>query len=704
MKVRLIFLMGFLCSSAMAQTILEKRISLDVSQKSVYFTLAQIEKEGDFVFSYNSSLVPKDSMVSVKANGSTVAEVLEELFRGRYSYIENRKFLIINPSLRPLNIITTDASTDQQSYSISGLVVDGISGERLMNVSVYEKQQLVAALTDEHGYFKLKFKAGMPQTLTVTASKLLYKDVSVNFLQSVSITAKNKTAAYKQAAENSRGVQGDPLGEFFISARQRIQSLNIPDFFASKPFQVSLTPGLSTHGLLTSQVINKFSLNLAGGYTAGVNGVEAGGLFNINRVNSKYVQLAGVFNLVGGNVTGLQLAGVNNRVLDSVKGVQLAGFVNKAEGQVSGVQIAALNNEARKLKGLQIGLVNVVDTSEGASIGLINIIRNGFYKVSLSSNNVFNTNISLTTGTHKFYTAIHAGANLTSGTARFGFGLGAGHDFLFGDKFFLAAVADYQIYGNGGNFLEHWKQGKLLLNAQLNKNIGVFAGPSFTRSTYRTAVSASAVVPPANVFTGNRHYRNRFGWEAGIAFNSVFKPAKKITYKTQSWYLGAAALGGIDLKSTDAIAGAQLFTERKFDGSLSAILSVGYIQHYAQVRKDLPKFEPGMFYLNYFERKDLQTLPVKAGMKTYVSKRLFFTGEVGVMPGLNNPNYDVVVNPDNSRVSTSVGKAPSSFIAAASVGYTFSGGLETGVNYDDYSGLDIQLMTVHLAYRFKLSN
>src|SRR5690606_4996829 len=117
--------------------------------------------------------------------------------------------------------------------------------------------------------------------------------------------------------------------------------------------------------------INRFSLNLAGGYTAGVDGVEFGGLFNINKRDAKYFQLAGIFNLVGGNVIGVQLAGVSNQALDTVKGVQISGFINKADSEVLGFQAAVLHNKAKVLKGMQIGIVNVVDSSEGVSIGLI---------------------------------------------------------------------------------------------------------------------------------------------------------------------------------------------------------------------------------------------------------------------------------------------------------------------------------------------
>ena len=150
------------------------------------------------------------------------------------------------------------------------------------------------------------------------------------------------------------------LAKVFLSSRQRVQSLNLSKFFADKPFQFSLTPGLGTHGLMGAQVINKFSLNILGGYTAGVNGVEIGGLFNIVKKDVHKLQVGGIFNVVGGEVKGVQIGGLHNKVLDSVIGLQIAGFNNKVNGPLTGVQLGGIYNKVNgNVSGLQIaGAVN----------------------------------------------------------------------------------------------------------------------------------------------------------------------------------------------------------------------------------------------------------------------------------------------------------------------------------------------------------
>jgi len=295
-------------ATADAQQILSRQVSVHFDHTRLGEALTQIGKQGSFYFSYNGTLLPKDSLVTLSAVQQPVAVVLKQIFHDRFEFEEQGNYIIIVPALPHLGMINTDITNDDHTFSISGIVIDERNNKRIINASVYEKQQLAATLTDEHGYFKLKIRTADPGVLRITASKLLYHDVTLNFLQAVPVTTRSDQHPYRGNADG-KSVESDALGKFFITARQRIQSLNIPDFFARRPFQVSLTPGLSTHGLFSSQVVNKFSLNVAGGYTAGVNGMEIGGLFNINKEDSRYFQFAGVFNLVGHNMTGFQLAG-----------------------------------------------------------------------------------------------------------------------------------------------------------------------------------------------------------------------------------------------------------------------------------------------------------------------------------------------------------------------------------------------------------
>jgi hypothetical protein len=671
-------------------TILDKKVAIDFDHVRIADVLKTIGTKGNFYFSYSGRIVPTDSLVSIKAADQSVLSILRALFRDRYEYEQQSNYLIISAALPHLSLINTDITSDNYTYSISGIVVDERNGERLMNASIYNKQELAATLSDEHGYFKLKFRVRNPEALRITASKIAYRDVSMNFLQPIAIINRAKASSYQQY--DGSGVENDRLGRLFISARQRIQSLNIPDFFATRAFQVSIAPGLSTHGLFSSQVVNKVSINLAGGYTAGVNGFEAGGLFNINKGNSRYLQLAGVFNLVGGNFTGIQLAGVTNRALDTVKGVQVAGFINKSEGPVSGVQVGALTNEAHQLKGVQIGLVNVADTSSGFSIGLINIIRNGFYKVGVSTNNLTNTNMTFSTGTHRFYTTLILGSNISINSRMHVFGAGIGHDFILTDKLCVSANASIMLPYTGTSVDDRWKQAKLLLNLQLSKNISINAGPSF--NNYTTATPAKSNYRTA--------IRSRFaGWEAGIAYNSVFKPVLKSENESAAWYLGAAALAGRGWDWPDgAIYGAEVFGQRDLSGRMAATLSIGYLYNEVDKVETMHYGYPDGSLVQVVTQ-DFKALPVKAGMRSYAGKRLFFSGELGAVFGINQPSKQITTIKDQPTIVTDFGNRKS-LIYAVSAGYSFYSGLEAGLKFEDYNQVRFKQFLLRLGYRFKI--
>lgn len=143
--------------------------------------------------------------------------------------------------------------------------------------------------------------------------------------------------------------------------------------------QISLVPYFGTNGINAAKTINRFSLNILGGYSMGTNGFEAGGFMNTNKVDIRGFQAAGFVNIVGRNVTGFQAAGFVNVVGKNVQGFQSAGFVNVVGGMYKGFQAAGFANVNRhNTQGFQAaGFVNVLgDTTTGATLaGYVNVCK-----------------------------------------------------------------------------------------------------------------------------------------------------------------------------------------------------------------------------------------------------------------------------------------------------------------------------------------
>ncbi len=123
----------------------------------------------------------------------------------------------------------------------------------------------------------------------------------------------------------------------------------------TRPFQLSVFPLVGTEGAYSHNYVYNVSLNLFGGVTGGVDGIEFGGFLNINRYSVTGLQASGFGNITGGEVDGVQFSGFLNVSGSNVKGIQGAGFLNVVNGEARVLQGAGFGNiidgNARGLQG-----------------------------------------------------------------------------------------------------------------------------------------------------------------------------------------------------------------------------------------------------------------------------------------------------------------------------------------------------------------
>lgn len=707
----LAFLGTCFSTSSCAQRVVDKKISGIYTNARLIDVLKDIEDKGNLYFSYSGKSFPKDSLVNFSAQDLPISAILTKLFQGRFDFEVNRRYVILTPYIPEMLLENLDFTPDNKYLSISGIVVSAHNRQRLMDVSIYSKDQLISTLSDKHGYFKIKLRSTDSTVVSLTVSKRDYKDASLNFLQTVDISS-TVNSRFSVKSIGRTGVDTISISKMLTSARQRTQGINIADFFATRPLQLSLTPGLSTRGLFSTQVVNKASLNLIGGYTAGVNGVEVGGIFNINRLDARYFQVAGVFNLVGGTFRGIQASGVYNLALDTVKGVQLAGFINKAESNISGVQVAILHNEAKKISGLQVGLVNSADSSSGVSIGIVNILRNGFYSVSFSSNSIAPTNVRFKSGTHTFYNILNFGADFLGNHQLFYLGIGAGHDFMLSRSVYISTEADYNFV-NRGFWGDIWITGKLLLNYQVGRNLSLLAGP--TINNYQE------VKREPNLFYNGRNYspvynerslrsersKNLLGWEVGLAYNSVFKKSpKRYLDNSSSWFLGVGFDSGVALKMPyKNTYGAELFVNRDLGNNLSTVASIGFT--YIAPYKNFVEYsdKPNSYYYNRIEATPYQIVPVKVGVRSKLSNIFYIGGDIGHAWAHHKFGLISVIEGKETEPFSYPQQTVKSLLYSAVAGFKLKSGLDIGGKFEHYLAFPkVQQLGLHVAYQIKLKN
>src|SRR3569623_5275 len=77
-----------------AEPLLDKVISIEVKRIPLQKTLELISRKGAFYFSYNSSIINSDSIVSVNLNNAPVKRVLNTLLNKNYEFVETGNYII----------------------------------------------------------------------------------------------------------------------------------------------------------------------------------------------------------------------------------------------------------------------------------------------------------------------------------------------------------------------------------------------------------------------------------------------------------------------------------------------------------------------------------------------------------------------------------------------------------------------------------
>lgn len=506
----------FNCLPACSQNILSGHIQVPkFDGASIREVFEVLKHNQSILFSYDSKLLDLDKEVYVDRYQGLLVDYLEQLLGTQYSFKETNSHVIIRYAPQRMDISTVELDTIKNNRTrISGYVKNIRTDVPVSFATVYDRTTYqTATLTNKRGYFELDVKH--PETtFTIALSKENYRDTMLVLLLPVEVAyvGKERKTGYYYASDSSKMISNTMFGRFFTSSRQRVQNLNLGGFFVYSPFQVSMTPGLSTHGLFNSQVVNKFSLNIIGGYTAGVTGTELAGAFNVNQFNMHGVQFAGLFNVVGGNVEGLQAAGISNVSLNKLSGIQLAGAWNSADTLISGMQLtgginlanhAAKNiqlagvmnltkgevgnqltggiNIAKKVHGVQLAVLNIADSSD-YPIGVFNWIRNGSRQLSLGVDESKFVNLSLRSGGRVMYSVLAIGTYVNDYNVKYGIEAGIGAHLVHKPRFMLSTELVHRThFDKHVRYVDPNRSSLRLIPAvNLNRYLQVYAAPSFT--------------------------------------------------------------------------------------------------------------------------------------------------------------------------------------------------------------------------------
>jgi hypothetical protein len=240
-----------------------------------------------------------------------------------------------------------------------------------------------------------------------------------------------------------------------------------------------------------------------------VSGLQLSGLINRTTKPIEGVQIAGLTNWSNDAFTGLQLSGAINQARGFARGVQIAGALNAAYGNLDGVQIGTFNigkvrglqlgvinisadtegtqigiiNIARRSQGLQVGVVNITDNLKGESLGIASLPREGGIHLALWGSNSLSGNLGVKFGSKIVYSILSGALSRENKQNIYGGGIALGVHFpiltsLAEGLAIAGDVGGYRLVRDPGPTTAHDEiyKGRVLLSYEIVKHFSFFAG------------------------------------------------------------------------------------------------------------------------------------------------------------------------------------------------------------------------------------
>ena len=410
----LLFSWFFIFQLTAKDRILAQVISVEVQNMPIKNILKTIEEIGKVKFSYNPNIIDGNRKVSLSLKQKTIRQGLNIMFNHKVSLKEVGNHILI---LEKEPEAKSPKLPAKSYYLIKGQVTNKETKQPIPYTSVYDIDSRFSVLTDANGYFEMKIPTTL-KTISLYYAKSGYR----TNVKLITVTDRpfldGSEALYEQLEDINKmpspmvpkkvwiEIEDKTISGELFSMEASTHNENLKYLNQNRWAQLSLIPQLSVKAGKNYQGIlyNHFSLNILGGYSKGLKGLEIGGIANVLKENGYGVQLGGVINLVGNNYQGLQMggisnivkanyiglqfAGISNTVRQKFYGIQIAGIVNTVKDDFNGIQFAfAGNNNSGKFNGIQVGgfMNSVQNKMNGIQLsGFSSLAKSGFSGLQIS--------------------------------------------------------------------------------------------------------------------------------------------------------------------------------------------------------------------------------------------------------------------------------------------------------------------------------
>ncbi len=429
-----------------------------------------------------SAISDKYGFYSIEVKDKKVIEESIKLYinKAQYQdtviYIKQKGNLITNISIYPLksDIVPIDSSAINDSlFNVNQLAwVKMILGE-------LEQANMENIAESFHKEFQFSFLPFVGTNLALSGNYV--NDYSLNALIGYS------KGTSKLEVGGLINIDRDSVKYVQLAGLGNVVGGPVEGFQAAGLFNLNFKKlnGVQMAGLINTNLDSVSGVSLAGLLNVNlksVEGVAGAGLLNVAVKNVKGVQLAGLTNVTLHEVEGMQIAGLLNTSLKNLKGVQVSSLLNINLKNIDGMQISAGLNYAKKIKGSQVGLVNIADSIIGVPIGILSFVRTGYHKLEISGEETYPLNLSFRTGVKSFYNLFSAGMqfnDLSAHTWYFGYGIGTAIPLAKKWDFDFDLTVTQPMKENRLNYFMPLSKINFTFDYQLAKKFSIAFGPSF---------------------------------------------------------------------------------------------------------------------------------------------------------------------------------------------------------------------------------
>lgn len=297
-------------------------------------------------------------------------------------------------------------------------------------------------------------------------------------------------------------------GGINISDRSVLQASAIGNFAKESPIQltggINITKTGSVQASAIANVAEKSHFQATGGVNLTKDGAFQGSAIANTAMNSA-CQITG-----GINVTkkgGFQASAIANVAQES--SCQITGGIN-----------------VTKRGGFQLGIINVRDSADGVSLGIINIAnekKGGVIDFGLEGGDLINMAATFRSGTHRLYSILSVGYGFNEPFISAGFGLGTSFRFTrwlgLNTEFMYNTL--YEL-PNGWENYNSLVQFRPLLNIRVAEHFKIYGGPTANLLIQYNYNSSEYGITPRHVLASSEFDNTRLsfwiGFVGGIKF------------------------------------------------------------------------------------------------------------------------------------------------------------------------------------------